>query len=185
MLNKLRAALAMVVALLSSGCIFLPSESRYAVGVAKVGDALRIYAPMCEGERVDGIQVYTAEENPANYDEPFITEHWVVEQPVDQKAADGWIKLGADTDFAVVDVEGIHITQWPELFFIRFYQRNRADKFISSTYVAEDLPIPEYSASEDITTMEYYFDNPQDRSGGQLLTPAEIRDVMGCAIQYF
>jgi len=170
--------------LVMSGCMFFPSESFYSGGFAWVGDDLYLYAPMCESEKLEAVQVYTAEENPTDHNQPLITDHWNVSAPVDEMTSNGWIVLGDDAGFGRVLADG-EPKLWPTEVFIKLTQSDDQDEFTSGLYFPRELDIPAYPVGSDPLTIDYLFENPNGRSGPGLYSPEEIRDQMGCAKQHF
>lgn len=96
------------VSLLVSGCQFvLPSHDYYAFGVARVGDQIHTFAPLCEGERIVGVEVYDndAMGKETNFDRTSTRyTYWKVEDPVEELAAEGWIVLGDSGAYRVTSV---------------------------------------------------------------------------------
>ena len=184
-LKKYLSLLWMFSVLVMSGCMFLPGESFYSGGYAWVGDDLYLYAPMCEGEKLESIQVYTEEENPADYDSPFITDYWNVEGPVDEMTLNGWIVLCDDSVFDRVLVGSGDSRGWPERVFITLWQVDDVDEFTSDLVFRPNPDIPKYSADSDPVTIDYYFDDPRANAGSGVYSPEEIRARMGCAKQHF
>ena len=63
----------------------------HTLGYAQVGGATAVYAPICTGDEVKGVRVYSAP--PAGEDGNFVLI-WQASDPVDQATRDGLIVLG-------------------------------------------------------------------------------------------
>jgi len=178
-----------------SGCTFLPGENLYAGGFAWIGDDLYLYAPMCAGEELTGVEIYEVADGAGGSTSPVITNYWAVSDPVTASAAEGSVVLGDDSAFKVVSSGETHPSVWPESMGMRVLFRDATDEY-SSTLVYrkntqvislhnDEAFVPVYEAGSDPLKVDYLFNNENGRSGFGLYSPAEIRDQMGCAKQYF
>jgi|GEM_PF-2305864 len=185
MLRKALSVLWAFTVLGLSGCMFFPSESLYSGGFAWVGDDLYLYAPMCEGEELTGIDLHGVKNDPEDLRSIERVDLWAVRGPLATTVSDGWVVLGDDSAFADVVLNGTDPNGWPEIVGILVTHQDAGEEFRSELTLDKGKDLPRYSAGSDPLTIEYYFDGPGTERGGERLTPAQIRDQMGCAKQYF
>ena len=103
MLNRRLALLGLLSAavLILSSCQYLaPSDDHYEVGVARIGDTVYVFAPMCATERVASVEAYDnkAAGKEKNYDPATMKfTYWKVADPAEEATAKGWITIGDDS----------------------------------------------------------------------------------------
>ncbi|MCN0154003.1 hypothetical protein [Salinispora arenicola] len=180
----MRFAACLVSLLLISGCgVLLPSHDYYAVGVAQIGDRLYVYAPLCDGERVVGVEAYDnllAAQEP-DYDPASMQfTYWKAQDPTDESVANGWIALGDSNGFRTTAVVAGSNIELPEFMGISL----QLD--VGSQHVVGDVvsvsEAPRYPAGADPGSVRYAY-----RSGGDgedTRDPSKIRDESGCAADY-
>ncbi|MFD0555838.1 hypothetical protein FB566_1051 [Stackebrandtia endophytica] len=182
--------------LATSGCSMLfPSESFYAGGFAWIGDELYLYAPMCEGEELSGIEIYEVTRGPDGKASPVITNFWAVSGPTDFSVLNGSVSLGDDAAFSSVIAGDTHPSTWPDSMGMKVIFRDATDEYSNTldfrknkqviSLHNDEVVVPVYDVGSDPLEVHYLFDNPNGRSGYGLYSPGEIRDQMGCAKQYF
>jgi hypothetical protein len=176
-LRHCRAAVMAFLAMLSlAGCNSLvPGDPGYKVGFARVGDNLYVFAPLCKGGRVSGVEVI---DNSLSAEEPSShPTRWKVAEPIDDDVAQGWIGLGEDKAFRVVTVPGNGGVNLSGDLGVRIsIDRAGVAYRASAAFSVKDAVV--YPPAADIRTLKFaYYDG-----GGPpaLLTPDEIRKRSYC-----
>jgi hypothetical protein len=178
---RLGVVACVLLALPLSGCDGLvPGDPGHEVGIARIGDELHIFAPLCEGEKVIGVEVYDNEAilKEPSYD-PSNTRFtkWKVEQPVDDDITRGWIVLGDDKAFRVVTVPGGGGGSLNgSLGMTLSIDHDGAVRMIGDGFSVKDAPV--YPPGTGIKAVNYAF---SDNNSHLLhLTPDEIRKRTNC-----
>ena len=173
-------------ALAASGCQYVaPSDDVYQLGVARIGDRFHLYAPLCEKERIAGVQVYdnVAAGKKPDYD-PDSNEYtyWRVAGPTDALAQQGWIAIGDDSGYRTVIVSAASSGQMPQEVGIRLQVGDpQGESAVGGGFQVDK--VPEYPANADPKTVKYGY-----RSGSkkpELLGADELRGRSKCAREYY
>lgn len=181
---RIRIAACLMGLLLIYGCgVFLSSHDYYAVGVAQIGDQIYVYAPLCDGERVVGVEAYDnllAGQEP-NYDSASMQfTYWKAQDPTHESVANGWIALGDSSRFRTTTVVAGSNIELPKFIGISL----QLD--VGSQHVVEDVvsvsEAPRYPAGADPGSVRYAY--RPERDGEDTRDPREIRDDSGCAADY-
>ncbi|GIG93270.1 hypothetical protein Pen02_82060 [Plantactinospora endophytica] len=184
MLRLRIAACLATLPLLVSGCgYFLPSHHYYAVGVARIGDQVHVYAPLCDGERVLEVEAYdNAAEAQASDDDPDPTRftYWKAADPTEESVAEGWLILGDSRGFKQTPVSAGANIPLPERVGISLRLRVERGEHTVGDVVAV-LEAPEYPAGTDRRTVRYSYRRENSKD---LRDPQEIRKQSGCAAAY-
>ncbi|NYT94671.1 hypothetical protein HW126_12780 [Salinispora sp. H7-4] len=180
----MRFAACLVSLLLTSGCgLFLPSHDYYAVGFAEIGDQLHIYAPLCDGERVVGVEAYDnllAGQEP-DYDPALMQfTYWKVQDPTHESVANGWIVLGDSSQFRSTEVVAGSNIELPELLGITLQLDVGGQHAVGDVVSVSEAP--RYPAGADPGSVRYVY--RPERDGEDMRSPGEIRDDSGCASGY-
>lgn len=181
---RMRFAACLVSLLLISGCgLFLPSHDYYAVGVAQIGDQLYVYAPLCDGERVVGVEAYDnllSGQEP-NYDPASMQfTYWKAQDPTDESVANGWIALGDSSGFRTTAVVAGSNIELPEIIGITLQLDVGGPHAVGG--VVRVSKAPRYPAGADPGSVRYVYRPWGD--GEDMRDPSEIRDESGCAAGY-
>jgi hypothetical protein len=163
-----------LTALVATGCQPSgPGDYLYTVGLARVGDTYHLVAPLCDDERLVGVEVYdnvaVGETNPS----PGDTSHtfWKAEQPARPDVERGIVAIGDDAGFRQVTVPAGSKAAFPTTIGIgvTVSTPNGTQKTGDVVKLAE---VPTYPAGDDPAAVKYVIDD--DESRPQLLTRAEI-----------
>ncbi|MGC4820210.1 hypothetical protein [Micromonospora sp. DT63] len=168
----------------AAGCQF-PGDAVYAVGVAKLGDEVHIFAPVCEGERISAVEVYdnkaAAERTDSQASGPARVPYWKVADPRSDAAAKGEFVIGQDDLFAQVLVAVENGAPLPDITAVEITvikgdrRRVVGDAFRLSG-------VPEYPADADPRSVKYVYD--ESANSEKMLTPSQISNESGCAFDY-
>ncbi|MFI6159368.1 hypothetical protein ACIA59_05415 [Micromonospora haikouensis] len=171
-----------VVMMVVSGCQWIvPGDSVYAVGVARIGQRIHVLAPLCEGERIEGVEVYdndaASKQTAAAIAEAGFT-YWEVEQPRTEAVAKGAIIIGEEAAFARVIVAAGSRGPLPDVAGIELtVRRGDAEHVVSDVFRV--AAVPSYAADADPGGVEFVYN--QGARSEKMLTPAEIVKEPGCA----
>jgi len=172
------------ILLLISGCQFaLPSHDYYSVGVARIGEEVHIFAPLCDGERIVAVEAFDndalgRESSPDPASTRFT--YWKVEQPVDASAAEGRIVLGDDSAYQVITVAAGSNIGLPEIVGVTLHVNTGGDHVVEDVFAVADVPT--YPVTADPEDVEYVYQAGSNEE--QLMTAAEIRKTSKCAADY-
>lgn len=170
--------------LLVSGCqLVLPSHDYYSFGVARIGERIHIFAPLCDGERILGVEAYDndalgRESSPDPASTRFT--YWKVEQPVDASAAEGRIVLGDDSAYRVTTVAAGSNIGLPEIVGVTLHIDTGRDQVVEDVVAVAE--VPSYPATANPEDVEYVYQAGSDEE--RLLTTAQIRERSKCAADY-
>jgi len=140
---------------------------------------------MCEGEELTGVDLYDVKRNDEDLSQPKRVDLWIARDPLAPMVSNGWVVLGDDSPFAEVVLSGADPHGWPEIVGILLTHQDAEDEFRSELVLDKANDLPRYDVGAEPLTIEYFFDGPGTKREGEWLTPAQIRDLMGCAKQYF
>lgn len=181
---RMRFTACLASLLLISGCgVFLPSHDYYAVGVAQIGDQLYVYAPLCDGERVVGVEAYDnllSGQEP-NYDPDSMQfTYWKAQDPTRESVANGWIALGDSSGFRTTAVVAGSNIELPEKLGVSLQLDVGSQHAVEG--VVSVSKAPRYPAGADPRSVRYAY--RPERNGADARDPREIRDESGCAANY-
>ncbi|WP_080640909.1 hypothetical protein [Salinispora oceanensis] len=163
--------------------MFLPSHDYYAVGVAQIGDQLYVYAPLCDGERVVGVEAYDnllSGQEP-NYDPDSMQfTYWKAQDPTRESVANGWIALGDSSGFRTTAVVAGSNIELPEKLGVSLQLDVGSQHAVEG--VVSVSKAPRYPAGADPRSVRYAY--RPERNGADARDPREIRDESGCAANY-
>lgn len=170
--------------LVMSGCdALLPSHDYYAVGVARIGDQIYVYAPLCDGERVVGVEAFDnqAAAKASNYDPASMRfTYWKAQDPTEESVADGWIVLGASSEYRTTTVAAGSNIGLPEFVGITLHLDVGGEHVVEDVFSVSEAP--EYPAGADPRSVRYAY--RLEDGGENLRDPREIREESGCAADY-
>ncbi|MFC5942050.1 hypothetical protein ABUL04_19235 [Micromonospora harpali] len=172
-----------MVTMVVSGCEWIvPGDSVYAVGVAQIGQRIHVLAPLCEGERIEGVEVYDSDaaskQKAAAIAEAGFT-YWEVEQPRTEAVAKGVIIIGEEEAFARVIVAAGSRRPLPDVAGIELTVRLGDSRHVVSD-VFRVAAVPSYSADADPGGVKFVYHQGAARSE-KMLTPSEIFKEPECA----
>ncbi|MEQ4305512.1 hypothetical protein ABNF97_29715 [Plantactinospora sp. B6F1] len=182
----LMAPLLAVAALLASGCEYVaPSDDIYEIGVARIGDELHVFAPLCDDERIASVEAIdnTAAAKESTFDrESTRFTYWKVAEPTDDRAARGWIVVGDDAGYQKVSVPAGSAMELPETLAVMF-RINDPEAGHSVGGAFEVGRVPTYPAGTDPETVKYGYN--LGAKNEERLTASEISDRSKCALDYY
>ncbi|SIS00473.1 hypothetical protein [Micromonospora avicenniae] len=175
-----------IAVLATSACQYVaPSDDIYTIGVARIGDQLHVYAPVCENERIDVVQVYDNEaaSRESNFDPDSNTHtYWKVSGPTDALAEQGWIAIGDDSAYRTVIVSAGSSGQLPQVVGVTLKVDDpRGESSVGGAF--EVGKVPEYAAGADPKTVKYGYRLGSKKQ--ELLGADEIRNRSKCAREYY
>ncbi|GAB3957657.1 hypothetical protein [Micromonospora vulcania] len=162
-----------------------PGDAAYAVGVAKIGDEVRILAPLCDDERISIVEVYdnqaALERTGSRTGEPTLAPYWKVADPHSDAAAKGEFVIGRDSSFTRVLVLAKSGAVRPEISAVEITVL-RADRrhVVGDAFRLKE--VPEFQSGTDAKSVKYVYD--QGANSEKLLTPSQISEESGCAFDY-
>ncbi|MFI7081961.1 hypothetical protein ACIBO1_32230 [Micromonospora sp. NPDC049903] len=164
--------------------VLLPSHDYYAVGVARIGDRIHIYAPLCEGEQVVEVEAIDnqAAAKVSDFDPTSMRfTYWKVADPTEAPIAEGWITLGDSSGYRTTTIEAGSNIGLPEFVGITLRLNVKGGQHtVADVIVISEAP--EYPADADPQVVKYTY---RDKSGGEGPRNAqEIREDSGCAANY-
>ncbi|WP_323373486.1 hypothetical protein [Plantactinospora alkalitolerans] len=161
----------------------LPSHDYYSFGVARIGEEIHIVAPLCDGERIVGVEAYDndalgRESSPDPASTRFT--YWKVEQPVDASVAEGRIVLGDDSAYQVTTVPAGSNIGLPELVGVTLHVDSGGDHVVEDVFAVAEVPA--YPATANPEDVEYVYQAGSNEE--RLMTPGKIRQQSKCAADY-
>ncbi|HWS34978.1 MAG TPA: hypothetical protein VN408_19845 [Actinoplanes sp.] len=155
---------------LLAGCE--PDRLDYQVGLARVGDRLQVFTPLCPGEKVVGVRVSAPGSGRAFNDDALTW--WRAAGPKAPAGPGEFLTLGVDEPFLGIGVPaGGEPPGRLEVLLVRTDLRGSVDQ---DTFAYDTSQVPSHPAGADAQTMTYRVPGREDP-----LSTAEIRAGSDCA----
>jgi hypothetical protein len=184
--RKLLLSLMSVAALGVGGCdLVVQGESFFSAGSARIGDDYYVFARLCDGERVEGVEVIDNEASSKIEDSDpsdLSLTWWKVDKPKATAGDPQFVKLGDDDAYETVTVaKGANIAL-PEYLGVTFkvVGPGGGGKPLGEVFKISDVPV--YPEKTDPTSVKYRITDDDDVT--QLLTGPEISERSRCALDH-
>lgn len=175
-----RVAVVLLLAAASlTGCVF-PGDANYSAYAAKIGDSYYMYIPLCENERVDGVELYVASDSV----EESADFYWRAEDPTNTLTEQGWIRVGDNESFTQVAIVSEEDFGTFDAFTLTVWSDDADHGFrVSGVFFPQKYDYPEYPADADPKTVKYGTEYGRETQPREI-TPEQARKESPCAGQY-